>query len=738
MESFQARVRILLLCSFFAHISWTMSKPLNYSLAKSVGDSEKKANLTWFPQTNRRRISSLRKHLGVKTAINRNHKQKDMKGTLAQNPSGPTIHKFTNSTSENFETTLESSKSETKNRKENNTREGVVSHASQAVNYSSLTKEPPMTSLHPLPQSQSKMSSSDVKSAVATGFVPISLRSTGSADAQIVLPNFFTHFVNHRDQYRLVVPNNPPATIRMTNDSFKNTSFINETHSDAGENEAGKSGMEHVSTTIGILRKIIEHMRTQPATYPSSTKAGLEEFVQIGHTRVASGRVTAVGDVDQNGIVDYVVSSPGKNRKRGSARLYLMGKNNSFFYSRDLVPGQWGFDAPPLHPGDLFGSVVHSLPVVNPVGKYSLIAIGAPGDLQREKKHEGEYLNKRAHVYVLKVSRKGNVLNNVQLPLEAFEKLTGKYVQAIRRLGGQISGDFSREHKHEYENEFEEESRFLDAVEGVRTVTFRTAKGDVRATIRVDDERGQKLLLKIDEFLAKAPVNRLGKTYLSDSVTHFSRSNNTGSNGCIYSDNECACEFTALSQNGDKCYNIIGERGKDGGGVCNTKPCKPGHRCTCEGNQLCRREKRNVTLLEKVGTNAGGQALCKARQVQRTVITPIDDGDARPLSSKVQSMSNLPTYNETHCACSLSQASEARTKKCFQYERTITNRAVVCKEKECDMNLLYECDWSGTAYCKHYQQTVQMYLNDGSKRDEPGYYYCHREDINRTIVECIL
>lgn len=559
----------------------------------------------------------------------------------------------------------------------------------------------------------------------------------------MVLPNFFTHVVNHRDTYRLVVPEKSFATVRITNDSSMNVSLENTTLMTPERKESGKLIMEHVNTTIAILQHIIGCMRTRSTSAPSMTKGMSQKFVQIGHTRVAEDRVTDVGDIDQNGIVDLVVSSPGKNRKRGSARLYLMGKNNSFLYSRELVPGQWGFDAPPLHPGDLFGSVVHALPVASTFGSYSLIAIGAPGDLQRESRHEGEYLNERAHVYVMKVSRKGSVLSNVQLPLEAFEKLTGKYAETIRRLEAQESGNRSDQQKHDHNDtdDFKEESKFLDAVEGVRTVTFKTVKGEVRAVIRVDDERGKNLLLRMDKYVSQVPASRLDTTYLSEAASNPLQSNGSRNGGCIYSDHKCACELALNSSKGEKCYSLIGKTGDDGRGVCGTQLCKSGYKCACGGSHLCRRETRTVSFLKAVGTNAEGQTLCKMRQARRTIIEVIDHVSVKALSSQNQSIPNLllrPAYNETHCACSTSQESEASTKRCFQYVRTIEGKAVVCKEKECDARVLYECDWSGVAYCKHYQQTMQVYLNDGGKRDEPGLYYCHREEINRTIVEHML
>lgn len=555
----------------------------------------------------------------------------------------------------------------------------------------------------------------------------------------MLIPNFFNHVVNHRDKFRLVIPEKPPVTIRMVNDSLSDTSSINESLP-VGKNENKNLEREHVDATITILQQIIERMRGRQNLASTSGREHLKEFIQIGHTQISCDRVAAVGDVDQNGIVDYIVSSPGKNSKRGSARLYLMGKNNTFLYSRELVPGQWGFDSPPLQPGDLFGSVVHALPVVSTTGMYSLIAVGAPGDLRRDNRHEGEYLNERSFVYVLKVSRKGNVLNNIQLPLRDFEKLTGKYVEVIRKLGAQASGNWSKPSEHDYDEEFEEESKFLDAVEGVRTITFKTAKGEVRAVIRVDDVRGKKLLRKIDEYVAKVPVSRLEKTHLRKPATRLLLSYSTEDRECVYSDNECACKLMSPNRGVELCYHLVGKANADGIGLCELQDCNPGYACTCDGNNLCRREKQILPVVEAAGINSEGRTVCRTRQLERPVNIVMDRVNMTSLSTKIKATSNIPfpfAYNDTHCPCSRSQLTGTNKKKCLQYERTITAKAVICKQRECNTSLSYECDWAGTAYCKHYQRTMELYLIDGNKKDEPGYFYCHRQKTNVTVVDVV-
>lgn len=747
MGSFSAHIHIILLCLVFAHFSLFISKPLGHPLKNSNADFEKKANLKLSTQktsTSRRnnRTTPPQTHRDMNSIAFANLRQKVVKKLPILNPSKHTFNKSVDSNSEKFKVKKSGTMSRATKNQKHGIKEASPSHVQQKTTPTLQTKTSMQTKMRPTPNST--WSSTGVKPTLSQSFIPISLRTPGGhLDAQMVLPNFFTHVLNHRDMYRLAIPEKSFATVRITNDSFKNVSLENTTHTIPEKNESGKLRMEHVNTTIAILQQIIGRMRTRSTSAPPLAEGMSQKFVQIGHTRVSEDRVTDVGDIDQNGIVDLVVSSPGKNRKRGSARLYLMGKNNSFLYSRELVPGQWGFDAPPLHPGDLFGSVVHALPVASPFGSYSLIAIGAPGDLQRESRHEGEYLNERAHVYVMKVSRKGNVLSNVQLPLEEFEKLTGKYAEAIRRLEAQESGNRSDQHKHNHDDvhDFKEESKFLDAVEGVRTITFKTAKGEVRAVIRVDDERGKKLLLRMDKYVLQVPASRLETTYLGEAASNPLQSNDSRNEGCIYSDHKCACKLVVNSSKGEKCYGLIGKTDDDGSGVCDTQPCKLRYTCTCDGSHLCRRETRTVSSLKAVGTNAEGQTLCKTRPAQRTIVEVIDHVSAKPLSPQNQSIPNfslLPAYNETHCACSIGQESEASTERCFQYVRTIEGRAIVCKEKECDASVLYECDWSGMAYCRHYQQTMQVYLNDGGKRDEPGHYYCHREEIKRTIVEYTL
>lgn len=575
-----------------------------------------------------------------------------------------------------------------------------------------------------------------LKRVAKSDFVPISLRpSNGRMSIPIIPPNFFTHVVKHRDEYRLVIPERPHVTVRkIAHPTIANYKSTNATE---GANKTHELSLDDMSTTVVILKNIKKCMRSKKNLGPLSGKSGGGQLIRIGHLRIPRGRVTTVGDVDQNGYVDLIVSSPGKNAARGSARLYLMGKNNSFLYSRDLVPGQWGFDASPLKPGDLYGSVVHALPVAGTFSMYSLVAIGAPGDLKRNRVLEGHVLNQRAHVYLLKISRKGNVLSNVRLPLHAFERLTDKYSKIYHKL--QQKKDHLEDREIDVNDEFVEESKFLDAVEGVRTVIFKTKTGDVRAAIRVDDEKGQKLLRKMDQYVAATPVTRLETSHQGFPTVRVAQPLNF-TQDCVFSDQECACELEGAS-GVERCFDFVGTRNEYGVGVCNRRSCNPAHTCTCHGSQLCRREKQNVSVLEMKGVNANGLFMCQSRRVERTLLVAVDHFNASAQSSLQQSgidISRLPKFNDTHCLCSQGNLSTPTTKECLSYLRTMSAAAIVCEEFECDSNPEYECDWFGTEYCTHRLGTTGAYVNDGDYPNEPGHMFCHREDLSKTVVERVL
>lgn len=108
-------------------------------------------------------------------------------------------------------------------------------------------------------------------------------------------------------------------------------------------------------------------------------------------------KVAVVGDVNANGLVDYVVSNVAAKTRRGAIQLYLMKPHNGFYYKCGLVPGHWGFDSLPLQPGDRFDTVVTAFLVTPHPAEYSLTAIRAPEEIPRHTRNRKTSTGSHVH-----------------------------------------------------------------------------------------------------------------------------------------------------------------------------------------------------------------------------------------------------------------------------------------------------------------------------------------------------
>lgn len=126
------------------------------------------------------------------------------------------------------------------------------------------------------------------------------------------------------------------------------------------------------------------------------------DFVRLGKNSFERQYVQAVGDLDNNGVSDFVVRSPLENYSTGAIRVYLMEKGGVVKSSRHLVPGKWGFDpkGASLKKGDRFGSSVFEIGDVNGDGVRDL-AVSAPG----------EKIPLLGSLYVLFLASDGSVVN---------------------------------------------------------------------------------------------------------------------------------------------------------------------------------------------------------------------------------------------------------------------------------------------------------------------------------------
>lgn len=225
-----------------------------------------------------------------------------------------------------------------------------------------------------------------------------------------------------------------------------------------------------------LLSKLEPHLTRTP---PPLLKTPV---VHIGDMAVPASRVTAVGDVDGNGHVDYVLSSPENGS--GSARVYLMTGQGRYLYSRSLLPKGTSLPARAR-----FGAIVHVLPNIWHVPG-ALLAIAAPGA--------------RAVHFIL-LSRRADLLRHVALRVSD--------VATVARSASAVWDPETLpadEADSSADDPDADDSDFLSLVRGTRAVLFQAADGELRAALRVDDGvNGEKLLHDVDRFVTAGALRRV-------------------------------------------------------------------------------------------------------------------------------------------------------------------------------------------------------------------------------------
>lgn len=622
----------------------------------------------------------------------------------------------------------------------------------------------------------------------SAGSTPISFHQsrTPAPEPEVhVLPNFYSHIVSNRDEYKLIVPRqydfvqlanrippdvmDPQVSRRLLSSTSSTNASINESKLVVnGKNSTSTSCQlpfsEHITlnknTTDLTLRALKKLQYGMSLNETKGIKKSSEKTMKIGDFSISADRVISVGDIYDNGAIDYVVSNTDANGKRGSIRLYLMvkGGKNNFMYSRELIPGKCGLKASPLNANDRYGSVTASLPV-EPSARYSLLALAS-----------------RTHVYVLKLSDKGNVTTNVRLPWETFDHLVSEYERAA---GVQ-------------DKSFDDQSAFMDAIDSVRTLVFRGPGGVIRVALRVDDEKGHNLLHVIDQFIAYAPISCMQLTGIwkptvcvlidENMNTEPSRSIDRQpfpfkvKAKCLFSQTECTCALLAPAQNSLSCYQPTGSPDADGRLACHLRDCAPSYKCMCDGNEICSREEKTLTVYKAVSTEENDQMLCVKQERTQLTMRPKEETEQPPSAPRLGGPVPLPdilpssslqtspspsaeispssspemspptptlsassafdfskesTFNATHCICSPPPPDAPTTTECLHYFNTIEKEAIFCRIGQCPASVGYSCDSLGRHYCSRKLMLQDIYVNDGEVEDHPMRLFCHLEHIKR-------
>lgn len=435
----------------------------------------------------------------------------------------------------------------------------------------------------------------------------------------------------------------------------------------------------------------------KPEAKPSKQKKK-EEFVAIGKAKIRKAEVTKIGDLDSNGYEDYIVASPKTNNRAGSIRLYLMAEKDQFLYSRELVPGHWGFSGPPLESGDAFGSAILKLPNSGK-GSPCVLAIGAPGDTSSTPRH--------GKVYIIKISDRGNVLSAKAITAIS-EPALSKQHESDEGFGSEIKaiGDLNGDGQFELS---------VKSLSGSTTMLFLDDKAELKTALKIHDiEKGSTDGKANSKNWIQLPSSGLdlGSLRIRAGI----------SNQCFFNETNCACSLKPVQEYSALCLDVIGSEKTTGKTLCKPRDCQTSYSCSCDGTKMCERVKIKKNSYTRDAPAADGNVYCSKEsiEVEKNIVL-----DGAPLPTPELSPELTP-YNATHCRCSLKK-DVMGTSQCLDYLKTIYDVALLCTSRQCVIrDDDYACDGIGQSYCSRSFSENVAYVNDG-KTPEEGVAYCHRE-----------
>lgn len=347
--------------------------------------------------------------------------------------------------------------------------------------------------------------------------------------------------------------------------------------------------------------------------------------------------------------------------------------------------------------------------------------MGAPGKIPENATDT----KNTSYVYILKLSRKGNVLNNAKLPWKAFEDLAHNYIYKDQMPAEFSSSGKPPHHKHSaaLDGLYQEKSHFMDAIDGVRTVVFKTNDGVTKALIRVDEQNGSQLLLDLERIIGPNTNTRLATSLLGPISWRLGV---RVSEPHSHEDSTCPCELQKMEAGSKDCLESMGKEDEHGDVLCKAKQCDPFYICKCDGEDVCRRENNKTETLDVVRVAVDGLYYCRKRNEHRLKkMGHIARKSSVATSIKTSAISDLPKFNKTHCACSPATPSSNFT-ECLQYVYTQVGKGIICKSSECvGEDDDYVCDTIGTSYCIREWYHKHLFVNDGEKSDENGMFFCH-------------
>lgn len=435
-----------------------------------------------------------------------------------------------------------------------------------------------------------------------------------------------------------------------------------------------------------------------------TTVRWINDSVTIGPQTYRKEMVTPVGDIDGNGHVDLVVAAPHSAKNTGSIRLYIMGAENTFLFSRELVPGHWGFAEKTLKPGDLFGSAVHKLPVSD-FNSPCVLAIGAPGD--------GSNGKKRGAVYIIQVSERGNVSKSVKISPETDRSLA-RQLEDNEGFGTEISsvGDINGDGDFELS---------VKSSVGSTTILFLSRGHEMKTGIKFHGKE-HGLMSLVNSQSQNKSLQTEGLKNLSVRPA--------SSGVCFFNETNCACGMKTAEQGSASCYDIAGTDIGTGKTTCQARDCMASYVCSCDGTEFCSRTEETRQVLVPDGSAGGDNVFCHSASMTSTTNTLLV---GIPLPS-VQVAEDLSYFNATHCRCA-SKAEVTAPYQCLDVLQTNSPVAVICTSRVCNVNENeLTCDAFGSSYCKREVVSNNHYVNDGSVAGEAGSFYCHLVASTKDIL----
>lgn len=437
-----------------------------------------------------------------------------------------------------------------------------------------------------------------------------------------------------------------------------------------------------------------------------------DEHVSIGRARVAKRRATSVGDIDGNGVVDFIIADPLAKNESGKVRLFLMAKGAHYLHTREITPGISDFDAPELKPGHRYGTAVFRLPGGNATTG-SFVAISAPGD------------GKNGAIYIVKISHEGDILCHAKAQLNGRGNHPNRKpipMSALGKGGPRV----------QVQTEIINNTGNAGILSDVQKIVFEAPDGEVLATLVIDSADDAKLLSLVEaEYLLSTSLRPLQRprTFPRFPVKVGIDSSAPIAGDCFINSTHCPC--AEPNQKEENCLSFLREDPSSGRSICVTSTCPQHVQCQCGGKHVCKRsdlEPGHYVAEEMVSElkSGGKEVYCKVAEGSGLSRRLRNNGFAN--SSAKQG--SLELFNKTHCLCS-QKSSMWNVGRCLRYSRTSYGLAIYCLWKPCQVGSKeYQCDNLGSAYCRRDVETRSYWSEDGAVVDLDDVVYCHEVQGN--------